>query len=1164
MSLQLIAGNSGSGKSHYIYEKIVRESVEHLERHYLVIVPEQLTMQTEKELVSLHPRKGTLNIDVLSFNRLAYRIFEEVGGNIRSILEETGKSLVLQKVVWDRKKKLKVLGGTLRKPGSIAQMKSLISELLQYKVAPEDLKKWMPEQEGVRLLAWKLKDVKIVYKGFLDYLLERYLTVEEIPEVLCGVIGKSRLLKDSTVVFDEFTGFTPVQNQVISEMYRLCSQIYVVVTLDRREEEYRNDGPHRLFHMSHQMIRKLVDMAKKTGTEVLPMNWIVPVMHREFGRKWPMYFLEQHLFRYDKHEFRKKQETISVWEAEAPAEELSYVSETILRLIREEGYCYKDFALVTGDLPSYGRVAESIFEAAGIPFFLDQNHPVLMNPLIEFIRSAIDMVVQNFSYESVFRYLRCGLTDFSKEETDELENYVLALGIRGWKQYGEDWVRVYRAMNSKKISSLNELRKRFRSGLEKFVMGMKERKSTVLRKTAVLYQLIVRNNVQKKLKLQEKNFYASGEVAMEKEYAQIYGIVMNLLDKLVEVLGRERMKINVYQKILEEGFQETQITLIPLGEDQVLVGDIECIRLKNIKVLFLVGINEGIIPKHVSKAGILSEVDREYLRSRSVEISPTAREEMYRQQFYLYLNLTKPSERLYLSYCKANAKGSALMPSYLIGVITRLFPEIKIRKLALERNMIDRLETSAGAMELFIEGFQNIRKGRADAGFLELYRWYQNDRSKDKQLEQLMQAAFYENPKTGIGHAVAKALYGEIQENSPTRLGQFAACAFAHFLKYGLKLQEREKYELNVADVGTVIHETLKKFSEKLAERGYQWTALTEKQRNSLVDKSLEEIVHDYRNTIFQSSSRNTYFITRIQNMMRCTIWALQEQIRKGAFEPGGFEISFDARENLDSINIDLSKDEKLKLCGRIDRMDRYETTGKIYVKIIDYKTGSATLDLLDLYYGMQLQMAVYLNVALELEQKKHPEKEVEPAGIYYYHIQDPFVTVESVEAEKDQEEILNAFKMDGLTRNDGEILPLMDCTLSLGVQSSVIPIGYNKNGSLTWYSKVVEKEDFEVIQRYTSRKIRQIGRKMMDGETTVSPFLMEKRNSCAYCPYHGICGFDERIPGFSYRRMSKLSQEKIMQLMREELREGDRGSGGNEDNPELGCGAKRNRERSR
>ena len=1136
MSLQFIAGNSGSGKSHYIYEKIIRESMEHPEGNYLIVVPEQFTMQTEKELVALHPRKAILNIHVLSFNRLAYRIFEEVGGNTCPVLEETGKSLVLQKVIGEQQKKLRVLGGTLKKTGSVAQMKSLISELLQYRVAPEDLAAWVPEADGKKLLAWKLEDVQNIYRGFLDYLSERYLTAEEVPQVLCGVIGKSEFLKGSTVVLDGFTGFTPVQNQVIREMYRLCGRVYAVVTLDRREESVRKDGPHRLFHMSREMIRKLAEMARETGTEVLPADWVLPGSRSRFAGNEPLHFLEQNLFRYGTKKYEKTQDAIRIWEAEDPADELTHVAETILRLVREEGYRYRDFALVTGDLPSYGREAENVLKSAGIPYFLDQKYPVLMNPLVEFIRSAVNLIVQNFSYESVFRYLRSGMTEFTPEETDRLENYVLALGIRGWKQYQERWVRVYRHMDPKEILFLNELRERFCSSLEEFVTGMRERTATAARRTEVLYRLIVRNEVQVRLKNQEKQFHASGEAAMEKEYAQIYGIIMNLLDKVTEVLGEERMGISAYQQILEAGFQETQIGLIPPGGDQVLVGDIERTRLKNVRVLFLVGINEGIIPRPVSKADILSEMDREYLKSRAAELAPTAREEMYRQRFYLYLNLTKPSDRLYLSYCRTDAGGSGCMPSYLIGMITGLFPELRIQKLVTEKPVSEQLETPDGTMELFLEGLREVRMGRADAGFLELYRWYQKDETRKKQLEWLLQAAFYENPQTGISRAVAKALYGSVLINSATRLEQFASCAFAHFLQYGMKLKEREKYEFSAADMGEVMHETLEKFSGKLKRKGYRWAELTEEQRNSLVDESVEEIVHDYGNTILHSSSRNAYLITRIRNIMYCTVWALQDQIQKGKFEPGGFELSFAAEEYLDSINIHLSDDEKLKLRGRIDRMDLCETEDKVYVKIIDYKTGGTTLDLPALYHGLQLQLAVYLNAGVELEQKKHPEKTVEPAGIYYYHIQDPFVAAESVDAEKNPEEILKALRMDGLSRNEEEILSLLDQTFAPGKHSSVIPVAYNKNGNLAWYSKVAQKEDFEVIQKYTDRKIRQIGRQILDGATDVSPCLTDKKDSCTYCPYHGICGFDERIPGFSYRRFRKLSQEEVLERMREEL----------------------------
>ena len=1139
MSIQFIAGGSGCGKSHYIYEKIIQESMEHPERNYLVIVPEQFTMVTEKELASLHPRKAILNINVLSFNRLAWRVFGEVGGNTRPVLEETGKSLVLQKVVWDRRKDLKVLASALEKPGSISQMKSLISELLQYQVRPEDLEDWPDEQEQKKLLAWKLQDVRTVYQGFMDYLSKKYLTAEEVPEVLCSVIGKSELVRNSTVVLDGFMGFTPVQHQVIRRLCALCEKLYVVVTVDPREDLFRKDRPHRLFHVSSQMIRQLTDIARDAGAEALPVDWVEPGEKSRFAKNPALHFLEQNLFRYNRKAFKGGREAVAIAEAESVAGELDAVAETILRLVREEGYRYRDFAVVTGALEEYGREAERIFRSAGIPLFLDQKRDVMMNPFVEFIRAAVDMAVQNCSYESVFRFLRCGLADFTEDEADRMENYVLALGIRSRKQYRERWVRLPRYMKPEEIGELNTLRERFVQETEEFLDGIKERMAPAERRTEVLYRFIVRHDVQRKLKEREEKLRNGGEAALAREYAQIYRIVMDLLDKMTEVLGGEKTGLTAYQQILEAGFQEMRVGVIPPGGDQVLVGDIERTRLKNVKVLFLVGVNEGIIPKRVSGAGILSEADREYLQEREITLSPTAREEMYRQRFYLYLSLTKPSDRLYLSYSRADAGEGARMPSYLIGVITKLFPDVRIRKLETERTVLDRLETAAGGLDLFLEGLRSIRTDRVQDGFPELYRWYEKDENRKKELDRLMQAVFFENPQTGISRAAARALYRPVLNGSATRLEQFASCAFAHFLKYGLLLREREKYEFNAADMGNIMHETLERFARKVTERKLRWTELAEEQRDGLIDEALEEIVHDYGNTILHSSRRNTWLISRARSILHCTAWALQEQLRKGSFEPEGIELSFAEREQLQSINLSLSEEEQIRLRGRIDRLDVCESEGKLYVRVIDYKTGQTALNLQALYCGLQLQLVVYLNAAVELEQKKHPELAVEPAGIYYYHIDDPYLKTDTLEAAADPELRLGELRLNGLSRQEEEVVGLLDHTVGPGETSNVISVGRNRDGSISKRSRAAGKETFEVIQRYADRKIRELGRRILDGAAEVSPAVLKKTDSCTYCPYHGICGFDERIPGYVRRRIKELPEEELLQRMAETDAEG-------------------------
>ena len=1133
MALQFILGPSGAGKSHFIYEKIIQESLEYPDKKYLVIVPEQFTMQTQKELVSLHPRKGLLNIDILSFNRLAYRVFSETGGNTLPVLEETGKSLVLQRVIQEQQKELKILGGTLRQSGAVSQMKSLISECMQYSVTPEELKEWA---KGGGLLGLKLQDVSRIYQGFTEYLSKKYLTAEELPRMLCGVIGQSRLVEGSTLVLDGFTGFTPAQCQVLEQLFQLCGQVYVTGTLDPREDLFRKDGPHRLFHMTRKMIRRLAKTAADAGAEVLEPRWVLPGENSRFSGSPALAFLEHHLFRYGKEVWESRQQEISLSSAETPAMEMQYVAGTIRRLIRKEGCRFRDFAVVAGSLADYGKEALRAFSGCGIPCFIDEKKPAFANPFVEFIRAALDMAVQGYSYESVFRYLRCGFSGLDREETDRMENYVLALGIRGRKQYEERWVRCFRGQRPEETEELNHLRQRFAEETGEFAAGMRERKSTAARKTRVLYDLIVKLDIQKKLKIQEEAFARRGEAALQKEYAQIYGIVMRFLDKVVEVLGDEPLSLRDYQKILEAGLAEVQVGLIPPSSDQVLVGDIERTRLKNIKYLFFVGLNEGLVPKPVSKAGILSENDRETLQEAGRELSPTAREEMYRQRFYLYLSLTKPSKGLFLSFCKADAGGRPLLPSYLAGVIRGLFPSLEIRDLETQWKEEEQLETPAGIQDRFLKGLHRKLEGREDSAFGALYQWYRRDPERNRILSGLLEAAFYENHTSGIGRAASRELYGKVLANSATRLELFSSCPCAHFLRYGLKLQERVRYEFSPADMGTVIHEALERFSRKLEKEGLSWRTLPDDKREALADEALEEITGDYGNTILHSSSRSIWQIQRIRRILRRTVWALQEQIRRGSFEPEGAELAFSVNEGLAAVQVPLSEDERLILKGRIDRLDVCREKDRLYLRIIDYKTGSTAMDLNLLLEGLQLQLAVYLKAALELEQRKNPGIQTEPAGFYYYRVGDPLIPGRPGESQAERDlEILKELKLDGLSRWENEILGLLDAELDASGKSLVIPVSFKKDGGLSKYSRAAGMEDFLTIQKYTEKKIQEIGRAILSGRTEARPYRMEKKTACDFCPYRGICGFDQRLPGFEYRRITKRTEEEILRKMREE-----------------------------
>ena len=1124
MSLQFIIGNSGAGKSYYAYKRIIEDSLKHPEKNYYVIVPEQFTMQTQKALVEMHPGKGILNIDILSFERLAYRVFEETGGGNRKVLEDTGKSMVLQKMVQQHRKELDYLGSQMNKPGYLDEVKSLVSEFMQYDIKEDDLEEMKEKAKDQALLEMKLKDVGVLYQSFKEFLKGHYMTGEEVMDVLLKQLPFSKKLKGAELLFDGFTGFTPIQVNVIRELLVIADRVCVTVTMDEREDAFTPGKPHQLFFMSKQMIRTLAGLTKNLDDPV----YLKLSGKSRFSQAPAMQFLEKNIFRYRKGTYEKEQQEIQIFAAASPLEEMREAARRMAQLVRTCGYRYGEIAVITGNLEEYARLASQVFEEADIPYFIDEKHSVLMNPFVEYLRAAMEMAVQGFPYESVFRYLRCGMSEVTREQADKLENYVLALGIRGYRKWSEKWVRVYRGMEADQIQELNEIREVFAEEVKGMADGFCTGKKKVEEYCRILYEFILKSNVWQKLKKQEQNFKDTGDKAMEKEYNQIYGIVMDLLDKMVEILGNETVSRQEFRQLLETGLSQAKVALIPPSIDQVMVGDMERSRLKDIKALFFVGVNEGNIPKSTQTGGILSELDRDFFKEQGVELAPGPKELMNMQRFYLYLNMTKPREQLILSFSDTNAKGEGISPAYLIGSIRGLYPKLEIERAGesgAARSSVSgagmKNETGSGngeycypenpeaGISLFLEklagetGKDHEILDQTDAMFGELYSWYLRDSKYHDKVQKLVQSAFAGKPKDIISQSVAKALYGEISPYSATRLERFAACAFAHFLQYGMKLTERVEYEFKAMDMGNVMHEALESFAEVVRKRGLKWTELTEQERNEIADECLNNIVADYGNTVLKSSARNEYMIERTRRILRRTVWALQKQLEQGEFQPEGFEVTFGG--------------------GRIDRVDIMEDQNKVYVKVIDYKTGNTSFDLVYLYHGLQLQLMIYLDGALKVEQKKYPDKEIVPAGVFYYNIKDPMIQ-EKIDADVEAVSagLMKELKMNGLVQADAELVRRMDNSLGS------IPVAFNKDGSFRKNSSVADRAQFTVLGRYVRTKIEKIRSSILEGDARVSPYELGKKNACTYCPYMTVCGFDRKLSGYEFRRLKNFSDEEL------------------------------------
>ena len=1075
-------------------------------------------MQTQKDLVMQHPNHGIMNIDVLSFVRLAYRIFEETGGQALPVLDDEGKNLILRKIAGDYEKDLKVLKGNMKKLGYISEVKSVLSEFDQYDIGEEELRQMKAAAGENSRLYYKLQDLEVLYIGFKKYLEDRFITKEELLDVLCRVVKGSDILKESTIVLDGFTGFTPVQNRLLGELLEVCREVIVTVTMDDRENPYVYKHPYQLFALGKHTVTSLIQIAAERKVSVEdPLCLYERPLYR-FCDNSAMEFLERNIFRYSKECYKEKQGAVRVHVARNPREEAMKAAGRVRNLVRTKGYRYRDIGVIVSNMEVYGDDLGQAFDLYEIPVFMDHKRSILLNSFVEYIRSLLNMAEKNFSYESVFRFLRTNLAGFACEEVDELENYVLGLGIRGYKGWQNRWIRRLKGMEEEELDRLNHYRVQLVEKVDNLMFVLKQKRKTVRDITMAVYEFMVKENIQERLQRTEEEFQKAGELALAKEYSQVYRIIIELFDKFVELLGEEPVGLNEYCKLLDAGLEEARVGVIPPSVDQVVAGDMQRTRLKDIRALFFLGANDSFLPGALMRTGLLTEQDREKFRQADHALAAGGKEKAYVQKFYLYMNLTKPSEKLKIYYSKVSAGGKAQRPSYLIQELSRLYPELKVQDEEAKKLKEKELTEKSGVAYLI----RGLQEKNLDLTWQELYTWYQKSPEWKAAVDRILRAWYYRRPEDPLSERVARELYGENFEGSITRMERYATCACAHFLAYGLRLKERPLYEFKAVDLGNVCHRALELFSKKASEAG-GWTVLPEEERKKLIDASVEEAITDYGNSVLYSTARNEQMIVRMKQMLERTVWALTNQLKAGDFVPEAYELRF--------------------FGGKIDRIDICETEEQIYVKVMDYKTGSKAFDVVALYHGLQLQLMVYMDAAVEFQKKRHPDKEVIPAGVFYYRIQDPLVD-KTEDKEKAERAVLKQLKPDGIIPLGTEILKHLDHNTS--GESLAVPVKYNKNGSVSGYSKVVAGEDFAMMT-HAKRQMEEARTKILNGEAGALPYKRGQESGCDYCPYRHVCGFDVKIPGYEYRDIGAMGKEEAMAAMRIEQSEAEQsGKGGN------------------
>lgn len=1183
MSYRFVFGASGAGKSYRIKNEMIQRShaaLDHfaLVENYMYIVPEQYTMQTQKDLVLASREQGILNVDVLSFGRLSHRIFEELGAPDKTPLDDVGKSLILRRVAASIRQELPVLGGQLGRLGMISEAKSMISEFMQYDLGASDVRDLgaYAASHGQGALATRLADLAHLYEEFCEYEQERFMTGEETLDLLSQMIPQSRLVQDSVIVFDGFTGFTPVQYRVITALMRHAREVIFTITIgdDGGPSAVETEDPgvpieeQDLFYLSRKTIRSIMREAQKAGVEHgEDMDLTGETSLPRFAGNEALRHFERSLFHYPVRRSpckepmmagRDQDRTTSavqrvgdaagytarlsaeghvrIYQATTPEEEVREMCIRIRTLIREKGYAYRDCSIVCADLNAYEDALDKMAAVYELPIYIDSTRAILRNPLTESIRAVLAVTAGDYSYETMFRYLRAGLSGLTTTETDRLENYCLAQGVWSRKAWETpiDEIEI-----STEQRSMEELRQTVMAELAPL---RNLRGKTAGERTGALYEWLVGVRARARMLEYAARFGEAQDFAHQKEYEQIYRKVIELLDQIYALIGEETISAKDYLEIIETGFEEIRLGVLPQMADRIIAGDMERSRMPEGKVLFFLGANDGNVPRGTSKGGLISDLDREFLAGSDAELSPTPREQMYIQRLYLYLNLTKATDLLTISFAKTAVDGASIRPSYLVHTIRQMYTDVVIETPEVYETpaaMANRLVGHADARQFLAGGIRQFADGQFDsdpaqeAVFKTVYGFLAGT---NETVRELLEAAFlYYRPRP-INKATAEALYGRILRGSVTRFETAAQCYLRHYLQYGLRLRERDVREFESRDAGSILHESVQRFAERLQDRRMDWRTFTQEEGEQLADEVLSEVAAGYDHQLAYQDARTQSVLMRMRRILHRTVTALQYQIQQGDFTPALFEAQFGMDRPL---RFSAGEGREVHLIGRIDRVDLCEQGGRVYVKIVDYKSGRKDLDPRKIMAGLQLQLPLYMDAAMDTQKGLHPSEQVVPAGMLYYHFDDPILSGKKANKVLDagvaaeamdqadagettvpqrniaaEQEILMELRPKGCVNSDPQVLACLDKTREKS--SSVIPVTFKVDGSLSKSSSVYSTEEFEQMMTDVRGTVCHLAERILTGENSANPVILDSRTTaCTYCAYREVCGFDRKIPGY-------------------------------------------------
>ncbi len=1109
MSLRIIYGRAGTGKSEYCYREIA-EKIK-ADNQILIITPEQFSFTAEKKLMEAIDANAVFNAEVVTLSRMAYRVINEIGGRTETNLSKCGKAMLIYSILNNNKKELKLIG---KNDENVDMLDTAITEFKKHGISIEQLKQEIDKQEDIYLKN-KLTDLSLVYEGFENQLSGKYIDETDLLTILAENIENTDMFNNQYIYIDEFAGFTKQEYQIIEKLILVANQVTVTICID---ELHIPKNPNTdIFYSNENTVNKLFEIAQNCGTKVEEIK----LENKYRFKSNELKHLEENLYENRPHKYTNSVENIKLFLAKNQYSEIEEVAKNILKLVRDNGYRYKDISIITKNISNYSSLARAIFDKYDIPIFIDENRDLNQNIIIQYILSVLEIFTKNWSYESVFNYIKTGFSNIEEDEIFKLEKYCLKWGIKQNKWKKEFTYGKYEEKDKTEIERLERIRKDIVNPLMKLKSDIDNDK-TAEGISKSIYKFLVEENIAEKINKKIEELEKVGQVDLVKEYQSSLQTILDILDEIVLVFSDDKMTIDKYAQILKVGFKNSNLTKIPGTQDQVIMGDVDRSRSHKVKAIFIIGLNDGEFPSVHKDEGFLNDLDRETLKQDGIELAKGTIENLYEDNFNIYKAFSTAEEKLYLLYSSSDVQGKALRPSMLINKIKKIYPMLQEES--------DVIETKAEVLnkkttydELIIQLSKLKEQDEIDKVWYYVYDYYKKDTEWNTKLEQNLKGLNYTNIPEKIEQTNIDKLYGNTLVTSISKLERYRSCPFSYYLQYGLKIKPEEELKIQTLNTGTFIHEIIDEFFEAVREAGIKLAEITDEQLAEIINKIIDEKLKQSQNYIFTSTAKYRALVVRLKKIIQKALKYIIGTLVQSRFEVLGTEVEFGEKGKYKPIRLTLEDGKRIEIIGKIDRIDTAQSENGRYLRIIDYKSSAKNIDLNEVYAGLQIQLLTYLDAACK-------EEDLMPAGVLYFSMLEQMIKADKrMEQEEIEEKIRANFKMKGLILADVNVVKLHDKKLEKG-SSALVPAYIDKEGNLSEKkTSGVTAEQFEELQKYMYIVIKQISKEILGGNIDLKPYYKDKKTPCKYCDYKSVCGFNMGGCENNYNYIDKKSKEEIL-----------------------------------